>query len=96
MKQGAENIHDECECLELLAYEALAQRSAILRKLRTEIGTDMEFGLDLPSASDVVALHKALLKQTTRCVDIIRRREAAQYKAGGTHGSPASGSSIAL
>lgn len=98
MKQDFEpaaNTYDECECLELAGYEVLAQRSAILRNIRAEIGIDMEFELNLPSASDLVGLHKALLKQTTRCVEIIRRLEAAQYKARGNHGSPASGKSDA-
>src|SRR5438046_2174199 len=83
MKREFQQINDpyhDCECLELVAYEALAQRSAVLRKIRASIGQDLEFGLHLSSDCDLVELHKALLQQTKRCVEVIRNLEAAEHK----------------
>lgn len=75
--------YDASECLELMAYEALARRNAIVRRLQAELGHDLEFRIDLVSAADVVELHRALLKETTRCVGIMHDLEAAKHKASG-------------
>jgi hypothetical protein len=76
----ANDAYDDSECLELIAYEAFAQRSAILREIRASIGFDMELRLDLNLSDDLVELHKALLQQTVHCVEIARNLEAARCK----------------
>lgn len=73
---------DCSECFELAAYEALAQRRAVFRKLQFIMGSNLEdFGSNLGHANEIVSLHKTLLRQTTRCVEVVRDLEVAEHKA---------------
>jgi hypothetical protein len=73
---------DCSECLELAAYEVLAQRRAVFRKLQLIMGCNLEdFGSILDYANEIISLHKTLLRQTTRYVEIVRDLEVAEHKA---------------
>ena len=72
---------DCSECLELVAYEVLAQRRAVFRKLQLIMGSNLEdFDSNLDYANEIVSLHKTLLKQTTRYIEIVRDLEVTEHK----------------
>jgi hypothetical protein len=71
---------DYSECLELVAYEVMAQRAAILKHLEGSAGGRPEFGIELAQADRVVSLSKSLVEETTRLVEILRRLDAVAYR----------------
>jgi hypothetical protein len=83
----ANDPFEDGERLELLWYDAVAQRRAVLDRLRTLIGPNLELqrGGDVPP--DLLDLHEALSRWTSRCLELGRRWAAArsrQHAAGKT------------
>jgi hypothetical protein len=79
--QQLSDPYDECERLELIAYERLAHRSAILHKLRSTLGPDLELKTDPLFGAEILDMHNALLRQTRQCVELLRDLDAAKRKS---------------
>jgi len=60
---------DVREVLELRAYDAFAERSAIIRRLQAALGPDLELTI-AEADSGLLDLHEALLQQTQACIEI--------------------------
>mgnify|MGYP001767574817 CR=1 FL=1 len=74
------NPFEDGERLELLWYDAVAQRRAVLDRLRTLIGPNLELHRVGDVPSDLLDLHEALSRCTSRCLELGRRWDVARSR----------------
>jgi hypothetical protein len=74
------HAYDRREQLELLVYQASAERRAVLKTLRSILGDSLELpvaDLDESACAYFIELHQELLAKTKTMLDLVARLEAA-------------------
>lgn len=75
---------EDGERLELLWYDAVAQRRAVITRLQLSLGVNLELRSEGDVPPDLLELHEALLRCTGSCIELRRRWDSAlsrQYVA---------------